>query len=501
LPEAETGSEEKEVSDDATGFSGKAWTPVYEAEGLYHPRCKDSHTTYFPGVSTADDSWTSEELKEIGIQNQQESRMQFVERQIEKYGRLAEFSLDLENRENYQQKQEEWKKQHPPGWRRQFMRKQIGEFNESLEDRSGFKIAKTKEEVIAFGKTYSESGIFSIDGNFKLEILNGFHEAVDNVQKRFGRKLKIRGIKRVKAGDGKYRAAGYDPLTQYVSLKDSNTKILQESAEKSFKDGWIASGDKYGVYYHEIGHAVWEDLPATAIKEIRNLYQETKHASHTKWLQMGGNRSGYRQGEIFKKELSEYAMESEKEFFSEAFSQIMSGRTRPVSRKVNVILEKYYKTHVAKELSSDIIISGARITDTFSDEADEFAKMYYHEIRSFSTDARKIADNLGKSETEIRRVKAYLFEEKSLVDPDTGETRRFDPDCAIAQSWQRLMIGKEIKPHDRTLIEHELLEMQIKRDNPNMDHAEAHKMATMKFDYRKEAAEYYGNLEKHKKDR
>ena len=29
------------------------------AAGLYHPRCKDSHTTYFPGISTADDSWTS----------------------------------------------------------------------------------------------------------------------------------------------------------------------------------------------------------------------------------------------------------------------------------------------------------------------------------------------------------------------------------------------------------------------------------------------------------
>ena len=28
------------------------------AAGLYHPRCKDSHTTYFPGISTADDSWT-----------------------------------------------------------------------------------------------------------------------------------------------------------------------------------------------------------------------------------------------------------------------------------------------------------------------------------------------------------------------------------------------------------------------------------------------------------
>ncbi|MFQ7218689.1 phage minor capsid protein, partial [Enterocloster sp.] len=32
------------------------------SKGLYHPRCKDSHTTYFPGISTADDTWTKEEL-------------------------------------------------------------------------------------------------------------------------------------------------------------------------------------------------------------------------------------------------------------------------------------------------------------------------------------------------------------------------------------------------------------------------------------------------------
>ena len=41
------------------------------SKGLYHPRCKDSHTTYFPGISTADDTWTKEDLEEIGLQNQQ----------------------------------------------------------------------------------------------------------------------------------------------------------------------------------------------------------------------------------------------------------------------------------------------------------------------------------------------------------------------------------------------------------------------------------------------
>ncbi len=153
------------------------------------------------------------------------------------------------------------------------------------------------------------------------------------------------------------------------------------------------------------------------------------------------------------------------------------------------------------EKQSAILITGTRITDIYSKDATNFANMYYKEIRSFSTDSKNIAENLGKREEDIRKIKAYLFEDNSLIDPDTGERRQFDPDCAIAQSWQRLMIGKDIQPHDKTLIEHELLEMKIKEENPGINHEKAHEMATEKYNYPKEVLEYYGSLEKHKKNK
>lgn len=180
-------------------------------------------------------------------------------------------------------------------------------------------------------------------------------------------------------------------------------------------------------------------------------------------------------------------------------------RKRYVQNKdvINARKRELYASKKAEKLEklrrSDILISGARITDLNSAEADEFAEMYYEEIRHFSTDSKKIADNLGKEESDIRKIKAYLFEDDSLIDPDTGECRQFDPDCAIAQSWQRLMNGKDIKLHDKTLIEHELLEMKIKQENPGIDHVKAHELASEKYNYPKEALEYYGNLKKHKK--
>ena len=77
--------------------------------GLYHPRCKDSHTTYFEGISTPpDDKYTRGELGEIVEQNRKEARKQYAERQAAKYARMARYSLDRENQKNYRRKTNTW---------------------------------------------------------------------------------------------------------------------------------------------------------------------------------------------------------------------------------------------------------------------------------------------------------------------------------------------------------------------------------------------------------
>ena len=80
--------------------------------GLYHPRCKDSHTTYFPGISTTDDAWTEKELEAVGQANKQEAEQQYAKRQAEKYGRLAEYSLDKDNKKQYKLKKQEWDRKY-----------------------------------------------------------------------------------------------------------------------------------------------------------------------------------------------------------------------------------------------------------------------------------------------------------------------------------------------------------------------------------------------------
>ena len=79
------------------------------AAGLYHPNCKDAHSTYFPGISEPpDDVFTKAEIEDIKEGYSLDQRRNYAENQSQKYLRLAEYSLDDENKQKYKAKAEQW---------------------------------------------------------------------------------------------------------------------------------------------------------------------------------------------------------------------------------------------------------------------------------------------------------------------------------------------------------------------------------------------------------
>lgn len=77
--------------------------------GLFHPNCRDSHTTYFPGISTPPDKkWKKSELTAVEKNVKQEARRQYAERQEEKFDRLERCAMDPENKRVYAARREEW---------------------------------------------------------------------------------------------------------------------------------------------------------------------------------------------------------------------------------------------------------------------------------------------------------------------------------------------------------------------------------------------------------
>lgn len=81
------------------------------AAGLYHPRCKDGHTTYFPDIDEEpDDKFTKQEIQDIEEQNRKEAKQQYAKRKMESFDRLARYSLDNDNKKMYEVRRDEWKK-------------------------------------------------------------------------------------------------------------------------------------------------------------------------------------------------------------------------------------------------------------------------------------------------------------------------------------------------------------------------------------------------------
>lgn len=160
--------------------------------------------------------------------------------------------------------------------------------------------------------------------------------------------------------------------------------------------------------------------------------------------------------------------------------------------------EKYREKPLTSGADGGIIkktsgaVSGA--LNPIDKKANEHAERYYASVRKMKTDVSRIAKNTGFSETLIRQIKNFVF----LEEHDLGENgiRRFFADYKMAQTWQRLIDGKNIQPHDITLLKHEEMERNLMQQGYSQE--EAHNITSETYDYAREAMVYYAEIEKHK---
>lgn len=100
--------------------------------GLYHPNCKDSHSTYFEGISSAPQRLSAAEIKKANKVYELEQKQRYNERMIRKYKRLEAGSLDADNQAYYGGKVRQWQavqrkhiKENGDVLRRDYSREQI----------------------------------------------------------------------------------------------------------------------------------------------------------------------------------------------------------------------------------------------------------------------------------------------------------------------------------------------------------------------------------------
>lgn len=78
------------------------------AKGLYHPNCKDSHTTYFEGITTPPKTMTQADVDKAANIYRIEQQQKYAERMVQKYKNLREGSLDPDDIQKYDKKLTEW---------------------------------------------------------------------------------------------------------------------------------------------------------------------------------------------------------------------------------------------------------------------------------------------------------------------------------------------------------------------------------------------------------
>lgn len=270
--------------------------------GLYHPRCRDSHTTYFPGISTADDTWTRKELEGIKKENQREGRLQYASRQAGKYARLAKFSLDLENRKEYARRTREWNKAAAQRFR-------------------------SHEELSDYMKTRYNG---SVDDDVKQLNLGQVSQTLTEFER---------------------------VLEDFSSAAEFFTGInVAERGKAAFvPDGELVLSPRWygartaklvGTGYHEAGHLleltlIWKDNPGASEEIIFALWKNRDYARNVVKKAFGRIRTGKSLKEL-RQEISDYSLKDFSETLAEAVEDFyMNGYGSSVlSRQIVKVLEE-----------------------------------------------------------------------------------------------------------------------------------------------------------------
>ncbi len=332
--------------------SGKMYPLISYAisKGLYHPRCKDSHTTYFPGVSTADDTWTEEELEAVGLVNKRESERQYAKRQAEKYERLAEYSLDDENQRRYASRREEWKKRHaslgPSALsedvkkisteerRKQwFARHKVSENNARLDFN-----AMTKDQLEEWANHNLKTKFEGIQGANTEFVAEAVKVMAEFEEKMGGKTIEGLSVKFGGAPKGVY--AKFDDKTNTILLKKTGSKAAFEQSQRDenirFRYKWRTDKDYHatetfsGTVWHELAHAVDIDSGESLSKAL-SLNQAMDELS-VKVSAYAGNTQNIR-------------VSKRSEAWAENFAAYMDGgkNKNRVPAGIKDMIEKYFR--------------------------------------------------------------------------------------------------------------------------------------------------------------
>lgn len=235
------------------------------ALGLYHPNCRDTHSTYYEGISTPpeDSTYTVEELDGIAEKYKAEQQQSYCENQAEKYHRLSKYSLDSDNKRMYGARATAWDSKAEKYKRMSAIPTNSNDWSKTLvQTHSKAELSNMLE--YAEKRSVKIHGINEFDGD-----MNMLKEQVDMIsQMRSEYKIKPKiTIKFANMSDDDFAITSGSTI-------HFNKKVLRNRkiTEQNLKGNYLASAKSSGISAHEMGHIISQNYGEKGIEIAKRAY-------------------------------------------------------------------------------------------------------------------------------------------------------------------------------------------------------------------------------------
>ena len=283
-------------------------------KGLYHPNCRDAHTTYFEGISTpAENSrYTADELDELAEKYKIRQHQNYAQNEAERMERISKFSLDKDNKRAYGARAEQWRgKAH---------RISDPDIDNNLSE-SVINSEKSIEKAVK-----SDIIKYEYSPRVKESVREAFDAEFTAMSSKFGN---ISTISRVEPLPKNYLKNVYGMfidssgslMIHLADKKDCLSLLAQKAVEMKKAGKWSTSHPMHAIR-HEVGHAIqYEHL-------LNDPLWNNKKKKIFAIMQS-----------VDKTAVSEYAMSDIDEFISECIAESMTKKSRKIAKDVvNIIL-------------------------------------------------------------------------------------------------------------------------------------------------------------------
>lgn len=245
-------------------------------QGLYHPRCRDVHTTYFEGISTPpeDSEYTADELDALAEKYNAEQKHGYCERQEKRYDRMSRYSLDEDNQRIYGARAKAFGEKA----------EQFGRLANSFEkpvEKSGESGIISTEELQSFKNGMLKLGIDDLQGFEEYkgeprvlhEMIEDFAVLKENFSKLFSG---FKGISYFEQNADEY--ASYNPITKMFNFNSriyNNTEVLKSVYENDVRLRHHPKSTSYRAnVFHEFGHYIESVAEIDPKKIAKAVYQK-----------------------------------------------------------------------------------------------------------------------------------------------------------------------------------------------------------------------------------